>query len=60
MLQALANVGRALRAEQKSTLGKVQDKFPDSSLCFAMNPCVHDYLIGTTALEVDIRECSLS
>ena len=34
-----------------------QGKFPDSSLCFAMNPCVQDYMIGTTALEVDIREC---
>ena len=38
----------------------LQDKFPDASLCFAMNPCSQEYLIGTTALEVDIRECRSS
>jgi len=34
-----------------------QGKYPDASLCFAMNPCVQEYSIGATSLDVDIREC---
>ena len=56
---SLSYEGHGPSQKQRHHSGRAltQGKFPDSSLCFAMNPCVQDYMIGTTALEVDIREC---